>query len=145
MLCCPQVAAQNLQHWIANPANKQFGPLDGLVPYNSYSFIQCGLAWLMPFLVCCLLPIHALFVTAKDHQRSSISRLYRIINYMSCGNLFHFLADFPIRIWVSTMKYCTHFILFHQPMGHSASTLHKRAQSLWRAWPEGSRAKALRA
>lgn len=28
---------------------------------------------------------------------------------MSCGNLFHFLADFPIKIWVSTMKYCHPF------------------------------------
>lgn len=59
----------------------------------------------------------------------------------------HIVAHFPIRIWVSTMKYCHPF--FHQPMGiHGAgraSTLHKRAQSLWRAWPEGSRAKALRA
>ena len=78
-------------------------------PTASYSVVWRGLCHLL--FVVESTSHTCFFVTAKHHQQTSILRIRTInhINYMSCGNLFHFLADFPIKIWVSTMKYCHPF------------------------------------
>lgn len=115
MLCCPQVAAQNLQQWICKPCIWMawtFGRL-GSIQLLQLHTVWSGVAYAIYCLLLSLLPTShtCFFVTAKHHQQTSILRIRTInhINHMSCGNLFHFLADFPIKIWVSTMKYCHPF------------------------------------